>query len=64
MLTDYNRNITLLRVFIVLIYYVKLFRAGANRHNGILISLLLLLTEAINCYVIIGLKFFVTNRIK
>ena len=50
--------------FACVIYYVKLFRGEANRHNGILISFLLLVTEAINCYVIIGLKFFVANRIK
>ena len=29
-------------------YYIKLFRAGADRHNGILMCLLLLVAETIN----------------
>ena len=29
----------------VVTYYIKLFRMGADRHNGILMSLLLLVTE-------------------
>ena len=31
----------------VISYYIKLFREGADRHNGILISLLLLVSETI-----------------
>ena len=33
------------RTSIVVIYYIKLFREGTDRHNGILISLLLLVGE-------------------
>ena len=32
----------------VVTYYNKLFRTGANRHNGILVSLLLLVAETIS----------------
>ena len=31
----------------VVTYYIKLFRTGADRHNGILVSLLLLVPEMI-----------------
>ena len=31
----------------VVTYYIKLFRTGANRYNGILMSLLLLVAETI-----------------
>ena len=31
----------------VVTYYIKLFRTGAERHNGILMSLLLLVAETI-----------------
>ena len=36
-----NGKIALVRAFMVVTYYIKLFRTGANRHNGILMSLLL-----------------------
>ena len=32
----------------VVTYYIKLFRTGADRHNGILMSLLFLVAETIN----------------
>ena len=32
---------------IVATYYIKLFRTGVNRHNGILMSVLLLVAETI-----------------
>ena len=32
----------------VLTYYIKLFLAGADRHNGILVSLLVLVAAAIS----------------
>ena len=35
------------RAFMVVTYYIKLFRVGADRHNGILMSLLLLAAETI-----------------
>ena len=40
----------------VITYYIKLFRTGANRHNGILISLLLLVTETKRISMLTGLK--------
>ena len=33
-----NAKIVNLRAFMVVIYYIKLFRMGANKHSGILIS--------------------------
>ena len=41
------RHFALLRAPMVVTYYIKLFRTGADRHNGILMSLLLLVAEAI-----------------
>ena len=43
-----NRKIAILRESMVVTYYIKLFHTGADRHNGILMSLLLLVTETIN----------------
>ena len=40
-----NRKIALLRVSMVVTYYTKTFRTGTDRHNGILMSLLLLVAE-------------------
>ena len=34
----------------VVSYYIEFFRTGADRHNGILMSLLLLVTETKNCF--------------
>ena len=45
--TNWNAKITLLRVSMVVTYYIKLFRTGADIHNGILLSLLLLVAETI-----------------
>ena len=42
---DSIKDLTLLRVSIVVTYYIKLFRARADRHNGILMSLLPLVGE-------------------
>ena len=47
-LTNWNSKIALLRASMVVTYYIKLFRTGANRHNSILMSLLLLVSETIN----------------
>ena len=39
----------------VVTYYIKLFHAGADRHNGILMSLLLLVAETIkNIYLLLS----------
>ena len=38
-LTNWNAKIALLRAPMVVTYYVKLFRTGADRHNSILMSL-------------------------
>ena len=40
-------KIALVRASIVVTYYIKLFRTGDDRHNGILMSLLLLVAETI-----------------
>ena len=42
-----NAKIVNLRAFMVVTYYINLFRMGANKHNGILISLLFLVAETI-----------------
>ena len=44
--TNWNAKIALLCSSMVVTYYIKLFRMGADRHNGILMSLLLLVAEA------------------
>ena len=46
--TNWNARIALLRASMVVTYYIKLFRTGADRHNGILMSLLLLVAETTN----------------
>ena len=46
--TNWNAKIALLRASIVVTYYIKLFQTGADRRNGILISLLLLVAETIS----------------
>ena len=43
--TNWNAKIALLCASMVVTYYIKLFRTGADRHNGILMSLLLLVAE-------------------
>ena len=43
--TNWNAKITLLCASMVITYYIKLSRTGADRHNGILMSFLLLVTE-------------------
>ena len=45
--TNWNSKIALLHASMVVTYYIKLFQMGANRHNGILMSLLLLVAETI-----------------
>ena len=47
-----KRKIALAHASIVITYYIKLFCTGADRHNGILMSLLLLVTETIRLYYI------------
>ena len=46
-LANWNAKIALLRASMVVIYYIKLFRTGADRHKGILMSLFLLVAETI-----------------
>ena len=41
-------KIVLVRGSMVVTYYITIFRTGANRHNGILMSLLLLVAGTIN----------------
>ena len=42
-----NGKIALVHASMVVTYYIKLLRTGANRHNGILMSSLLLVAETI-----------------
>ena len=42
-----QKNHSFASVYSRYLYYIKLFRMGANRHNSILMSLLLLITETI-----------------
>ena len=44
--TNWNAKIALFRASMVVTYYIKLFQMGADRPNGILMSLLLLVVEA------------------
>ena len=46
--TNWNAKIAFLRASMVVSYYIKLFRTGTDRHNGILMSLLLLVAEIKN----------------
>ena len=46
--TNWNAKIALLRASVAVTYYIKLFRTGAGKHNGILMSLLLLVAETTN----------------
>ena len=46
--TNWNAKIALLRASMVVTYYIKLFQTGADRHNGVLMSLLLLVAETIS----------------
>ena len=46
--TTRNAKIALLRTSMVITYYIKLFRRGADRHNGVLISLPLLVAQTID----------------
>ena len=46
--TNWNAKIALSRASMVVTYYIKLFRTGADRHNGIVISLLFLVAETIS----------------
>ena len=39
---NWNEKMTLLHASVVVTYYIKLFRTGADRHNGILMSVLLI----------------------
>ena len=45
--TNWDAKIALLHASMVVTYYIKLFRTGADRLNGILISLLLLTAKTI-----------------
>ena len=43
--TNWNAKMALLRTSMVVTYYIKLFRTTDNRHNSILMSLILLVAE-------------------
>ena len=46
--TRWNGKIALLCAPMAVTYYIKPFRTGAYRHNGILMSLVVLVTETIS----------------
>ena len=46
--TNWNAKIALLRASLVITYFIKPFWTGADRRNGILMSLLLIVAETIN----------------
>ena len=46
--TIWNSKIVLLRTSAVVTYYIKLFRTGADRQNGVLMSLLFLVAKTIS----------------
>ena len=48
--TNWNTKIALLRASMVVTYYIKLFRTEADRHNGILMSLILLVAETLKSF--------------
>ena len=48
--TNWNAEIALLRASMVVTYYIKFFQTGADRHNDISMSLLLLVGETIVCF--------------
>ena len=48
-------------VFIVVTFYIKIFRVEADRHNGILMSLLLLVAETIITISHIAIKYLIDN---
>ena len=54
--TNWNANIAVLHASMVVTYYIKLFRTGSDRHNGILMSLLLLVAETINTLIWKGMS--------
>ena len=60
--TNWNAKIALLRASMVVTYNIKLFQTGADRHNGILMSLLLLVAgttrETINILTIVVIHYF------
>ena len=70
---NWNAKIALLRASMVVTYYIKLFRTVTDRHNGILISLLLLVAETITILNRLGISisydkleridFTLTNRL-
>ena len=63
-----NGKVALLRASMVVTYYIKLFRTGADRHNGILMSHLLLVAETkmdvMSCwlFLIISIGFLITKE--
>ena len=48
-------------LFIGVTFYIKIFRVGADRHNGILMSLLLLVAETIITTSHIAIKYLIDN---
>ena len=55
-ITNWNAKIALLRASMVVTYYIKLFWMGADRHSGILMSLLLPVADTITLEANYGLQ--------
>ena len=53
----WNAKIALLHASMVVTYFIKLFRTGADRHSGILMSLLLLVAKTITLCLCIYFAF-------
>ena len=49
--TNWNAKVTLLCASMVVTYYIKVLRTGADRHNGILMFLLLLVAKSFICII-------------
>ena len=50
---NWNAKITILRASMVVTYYIKLFQMGADRRNGILMSLLLLVAKTKGVFILL-----------
>ena len=59
---NWKTKIALLRASMVSTNYIKLFRTGADRHNGILMSILLLVVETNTVWYRSGVFIFDFNH--
>ena len=57
-----NEKIALVHASMVVTYYIKLFRTGVDRRNGILMSLLLLVAETIRKFLNIKSRYLLPHN--